>query len=110
MPDFVYSILFWWNGYSSAKIEYCNSSIYYCTSCDDMRNLVCRDVCVVLVAIMFFTVEFTLGARCVGVGPSHEATSPRLSVCTSRFALSGVIISASCLSTLVEFTVWLFKL
>ena len=67
-------------------------------------------MCGVLVAIMFFTVEFTLGARCVGVGPSHEATSPRLSVCTSRFALSGVIISTSGLSTLVEFTVWLFKL
>ena len=32
MPDFVYCNLYWWIGYSSVKIEYCNSSIYYTTS------------------------------------------------------------------------------
>jgi len=29
MIDFVYRNMYWWIGYSSVKIEYSNSSIYY---------------------------------------------------------------------------------
>ena len=58
-------------------VTICNNNLYVVYICrirSLLRGLVCRGlVCR----------EFTLGARRVGVGPSHEATSPCLSVCST---------------------------